>query len=788
MNILSVEKLELQKVLKHIAEYAITDEGKDFILALSPQTDKDLIRREGTLVSEAKEILINRDIPPFEYLPKMGELINSCKVEGAAIHAGEMLYILKLLQISRFTIGFVKSSAEYAPSFEEFLITLFSDKILEHHISSAIGENGEVKDSASKQLRTIRTDLIEKQEELRKIVGRIVKQLTEEKLTREEYVTLRDGRIVIPVKSEYKRQIKGFIHSESNSGQTVYIEPEQTLALNNDIISLGFAEKREIERILRELTAKIREYASALLQSYKTLVYIDTLFSRAKHSIEIIGSFPTLSSDGKFEILSARHPILLQRLGREHTVPFDLNFGSSNVIIITGPNAGGKTVVLKSVGLLALMVQSGLHIPVSPDSSFPVFTSMFIDIGDMQSIDDDLSTFSSHLRKLNEIISVADSNTLVLLDEIGSGTDPEAGGAIAAATLEHLAKVNAKALATTHLGSIKLIANSLPGMQNASMEFDTEELIPTYKFRQGFPGSSYAFEIAQRIGFASEFLTKARSFMKGSESRIEEMLFEIEDRSKKLSALLNKAEVENVRLTGLTELYDQKVKKLQVEKNNLLKQLKAESELKIREAEKTINLTIKDIRESNADKESVKHANSVINSMKSTIAQITIEEVDESDENSAPLLIGDSVMVKQTSTYGKIIEINEQRKIAVIQAGTLKLQVKLTELQRGKQKKERNFGYSSDIVENNYYYNTGAAYRLDLRGKRADEIEYELLSFLDSAYTSGTERVEILHGKGNGVLRSVVGEILKKYRHVSNFAPAPIEHGGFGITLVDFSK
>lgn len=788
MNLPSLEKLELQKVLKHIAEYAITDEGKDFILALSPQTDRDLIQREGNLVSEAKEILINRDIPPLEYLPKMGELINSCKVEGAAIHSGEMLYVLKLLQISRSTIGFVKSSAEYAPGFEEFLVTLFSDKILEHHISSAIGENGEVKDSASKQLREIRNDLIEKQEELRKIVGKIVKQLTEDKLTREEYVTLRDGRIVIPVKSEYKRQIKGFVHSESNTGQTVYIEPEQTLTLNNDIISLGFAEKREIERILRELTAKIREFSVPLLQSYKTLVYLDTLFSRAKYSVESIGSFPTLSSDNKFEILSARHPILLQRLGRDKTVSFDLNFDAANVIIITGPNAGGKTVVLKSVGLLVLMVQSGLHIPASPDSSFPVFSSIFIDIGDMQSIDDDLSTFSSHLRKLNEIITKADENTLILLDEIGSGTDPEAGGAIAAATLEHLSKVSAKAVATTHLGSIKLIANSLPGMQNASMEFDTVELLPTYKFRQGFPGSSYAFEIAQRIGFQSDFLLKARSFMKGSESRIEEMLFEIENRSKKLSSLLNKAEIENARLTGLTQLYDQKVKKLQVEKNNLLKQLKAESELKIREAEKVINLTIKDIKESNANKESVKNANAVINSMKSTISHIAIEKVDEFEENSAPLVVGDSVMVKQTSTYGKIIEVNEQRKIAVIQAGTLKLQVKLSELQRGKQKKEKSLGYSSGIGENYYSLSTGAAYRLDLRGRRADEIEYELLSFLDSAYTSGTERVEILHGKGNGVLRNVVSEILKKYRHVSKFGPASVEQGGFGITIVDFSK
>ena len=480
---------------------------------------------------------------------------------------------------------------------------MFVDKVFEHHIQKVINENGEVKENASSKLSEIRSEIRRKNDELIKAVNRLIKNYSEQDFIREDYLTLRDGRIVVPVKSEHKRHIKGFIHSESSTGQTVYIEPEETLDLNNELVSLSFAEKREIERILKELTKKIGSVYTELSLTLQTISYIDSIFARAKYSIEIVGSFPELDSKKGLEIKDARHPILLKKFGRPNTIPLNVKIIENKIILITGPNAGGKTVVLKTIGLLCLMVQSGFHIPTSPDSNFHVYNNLLLDIGDQQSIEDDLSTFSSHLLNIKNILDNSDQNSLVLLDEIGTGTDPTEGAALASAILLQLKDKGTTVFATTHHGELKLIANDIDGFENAAMEFDHVNLKPTYNFKQGIPGSSYAFEIAHRIGFENDFINLAKEHLDSGKHSIEKFLIEIEAKSNRLETKLKSLEIENSRLEGLSNLYKQNIEKLDKEKKEILKKAKMEADDYLNNINKKFELVIKELKESNADKE-----------------------------------------------------------------------------------------------------------------------------------------------------------------------------------------
>jgi DNA mismatch repair protein MutS2 len=361
-----LEKLEYRKILGYIAKYCSTEIGKGNVMAATPFNDIQTADYEGNLVTEAKEILIRNVPPPLEYVTDLRDVLTQSTIENSLIDSKKIFEVLRLAVISRNLSNFLNSNSETAPRIYSISRNLFVDKMFEHHIQKVITENGEVKENASSQLLSIRKDINGKKDELIKVVNRIVKNLNEQDIVREDYLTLRDGRVVIPVKAEHKRHIRGFIHSESSTGQTVYIEPEQTLELNNEIITLSFAEKREIERILRELTKLIGTVSQELKESLKIVSEIDSIFARAKYSIEIIGSFPTINNKKPLELKDARHPIILKRLGRERAVPLNVRIDQNKVIIITGPNAGGKTVVLKTIGLISLLLQSGIHIPASP--------------------------------------------------------------------------------------------------------------------------------------------------------------------------------------------------------------------------------------------------------------------------------------------------------------------------------------------------------------------------------------------------------------------------------------
>lgn len=779
MDKVVLDKLEFHKVLSTLANYSSTETGRKQILGLIPTFNLNKILKEGQTVSEAKEILI-RNIPPqIDFIPDIFDSISQSKIEGVVLSAKKILEILKLLKNSRSLSQFLKNNSSIAPLLSEQLSSLFNDKLLENHIEKVIDENGDIKEKASQKLSEIRKQIREKQNSLVKSISSIMKSLETDGIVREDYLTLRDGRMVIPVKAEHKRQIRGFIHSESATGQTVYIEPEQTLELNNEIITLGFAEKREIERLLKDVTALIGRNSDKIKDSLLTISYVDTVFARAKYSIEIIGSFPTIKNDLDFYINDARHPVLLKKLGRDKTIPLNLKLDEQRVIVITGPNAGGKTVVLKTIGLLSLLLQSGIHIPVDPDSNFHLFNNVLVDIGDEQSLEDDLSTFSSHLTNLKNILSVSDENTLVLLDEVGTGTDPTEGSALASAVLLKLRDKGALVFASTHHGSLKLIANSESGFINAAMEFDHDQLKPTYKFKLGIPGSSYAFEIARRIGVDEKLIDTAAGMMDSDKLKLEVFLSEIEAKSNRLEEKLKHIEIENTRLTGLSDLYKTNIARLEKEKREILKKAKSDAEDFLKTVNKKVETAIKEIRESGAQKNVIKETKKIIDELKAEAQNLYSPEV-VTEINISDFRVGNFVMIRETSTQGRILQIDSARNKALIESGSIKMQVNLSELVIANASKETK-------AENHHHnlQNLIPQHRLDIRGRKPEEVDFKIIKFLDDSYMNGQDRIEILHGKGTGALKKTVKDILDKHEKVKNYYFAPIEFGGEGITIVE---
>ena len=774
-----IEKLEFKRILNFISNYSSTDLGKEYIDNLSPYGTKDEAEREGQLVSEAKELLINFEYPPINYLPNLNVNLSQSSIEGTILRKESIRKILELAEISRKLYSYLKSNAAETNLFDYFSSSFFIDRNFENHLSRIFNQNGEIIDNASKKLAEIRKEKIKKSAGLKTVIERILKGFSSSYLVQEEYVTQRDGRFVLPIKAEHKRHVRGFIHSESNTGQTVYIEPEETLELNNEILSLGFAEKREIERILKEITALIGKNSSQLKYALEAITHLDVIFAKAKYSMEIIGSFPSFNNNRKINIINARHPILLKKIGRDKTVPLSFKFEDNNITLITGPNAGGKTVVLKTIGLLSLMVQAGIHIPADPDSEFFYFSKIMLDIGDEQSLEDDLSTFSSHLANIKSIIQQSDENTLILIDEIGTGTDPSEGTALAASFLITLKDLNSIVIATTHHGNLKIIASQIENFQNASMEFDLENLQPTYKFRQGTPGSSYAFEVAQKIGLEKSILDLAGEFLDGDKTKVETFIIDLENKSVELGKKLNQLEIENSRLKGLANVYERENKKLKDQKEKILKDTKLKADKFLKDINSQFENTIKNIKESNARKDTIMEEKLNISEIKKKVKS-SFEEPKSSVnlKEDKEFLTGDYVQIKDSLTIGELVEIDKNKGNVTIDTGSIRIRAKLKNLIHAQKPK------SAKVIPT--YSNTSSLSStvLDIRGRKPEEIEFEVIKFIDDAHLSGVKNVEIIHGKGTGVLRETVHHLLKNHQLVDAFEIASVEFGGAGATNI----
>lgn len=780
----ALSKLEFPRIRSFIAGKCVTLFGRERIEQLAPSAMFAFVRDELSRVDEMRRLVEGDDVPPLESLEDMRPALHRAAKEGSVISATDFLEVLRLLTVSRKLRLFFPKREERAPMLAQMASELHEDKMLEFHIDRVVDAEGNVKDNASKELRAIRHDIIEKSGQLRRRMENILKRVSEDDMVMEELVTMRDGRMVLPVKAEYKRQIQGFIHSSSATGQTVYIEPTETFELNNEIRDLQFAEIREINAILTDLTDRMRKSVAPLLRSIELVGDFDSLYARARYAVNVLGTCPLVKRDGALILRYARHPLLLLHKNMRDVIPLDITLGEeATTVIITGPNAGGKSVTMKTVGLLALMVQSGIPVPCDGESEFPLYESVHVDIGDEQSLENDLSTFSSHISRLARIVAEAGRRSLVLIDEIGTGTDPAEGSALGAAILERLTSTKAHVIATTHHGMLKAFAHEQSGMENAAMEFDLHSLQPTYIFRSGLPGSSYAFEITRRHGMDPSIIERARDIIGNQYEALEHLLAEVERQSQELGLRLRRSEQQESKFNALAAEYEQKLKAMKQEAKELKRQSLEEAERILLDANAAVEEAIRGIREEQASKEAIRRAHDHVDEQKRAVAAVLAEvrPAVEAGAAAQPISSGDEVSMRDNpSTKGVALSDPVNGKIEVA-FGSMRMTVPLSKLER--HVKPVVAPISTVIPEEALEKN-----EIDVRGMYGDEAVREIDLFLYKAWTMGLKRVDIIHGKGTGALRQRVHNYLRDVPFVASFAIGEWNEGGSGMTRVIFKN
>ncbi|HAY33914.1 MAG TPA: endonuclease MutS2 [Ignavibacteria bacterium] len=779
-------KLEFDRITSRLIHNVYSDLGKELCENINFYADQEELEYELDKVSQMKELLNVRGDLPLDGLSDIRRSISKAGIEGHYIAPEEFLHILEFLRVSRKVRRMIsEESRDFSEDFsmlKKIVADLFFDKILEHNIEITVDENGAVKDSASANLRKIRRQINSQSERLRKTLSSVLERVSEKDYTRDDIITQRDGRFVIPVKAENKKFVHGIIHSSSSTGATVFIEPTETIELNNEITELYFEEKREIELILRELARQLSKVIEPLRINVKILAEIDFLQTKARYSIETISAKPEFTKN-YIDLKNAYHPVLLQTHKRNEVVPLNICIGKEfNSLVISGPNAGGKTVVLKTIGLMQLMLQSGLHIPADPESKLCLFKDIFVSIGDDQSLENDLSTFSSHLKYIKEIISDSDERSLVLIDEIASGTDPVLGSALSASILNYLSAKKCITIVTTHNSELKEFAYSTENIENGSLEFNTENLSPNFKFSTGVPGQSFTFEIARKYDFPEDILKDAGKYLSENESRLEDLLKELNEMKHKYELLRNKYDIENSRLSGLTNLYDAKLKELTKNERELRYKAKLDAENILKNANKLIEKTIKELREKeNLHKEIKKE----FAQEAAEIIKPEPEELSESNYNATTAEVGeirlnDFVRILNTNSTGEVIQISGNA--VTVNINGIAIKTTPDELEKIN-KPDTKDKYRSDTSYTEL--NTGSvSTSLDLRGKYTYEINNSLYTFLDEALRNGLREVSVIHGKGSGKLRDEVHKQLKENVMVKSFRLGSISEGDSGVTLV----
>ncbi len=774
----SFSKLELDKVKQRIQNYTLSPLGREHVDRLLPANDLRNIRGMLAFVSEMKQLLESDDYPPLENLLDIRESLGRATIENFVLPAEELHSIALVLATSEKIRTYFTRRRESYPLLWESIYAIQPDKVLEYNISRAIDEEGKVRDSASKALSTIRIQIVERKESLRKSLESILKSISDKEWAQEEIITTRDGRMVIPVKTEHKHRLPGFIHSSSSSGATVFIEPTVTLELNNEIRTLEFEERREIEKILKGLTDQVRESRDLLRTNLQTLGELDFIQAKAKYSIEILGVEPRLQEEGRLRLVDAYHPVILLRHKRHEVVPLTLELGpETRTLIITGPNSGGKTVALKTVGLLSLLVQSGIHIPASPETEMKLFDEVFAEIGDEQSIENDLSSFSSHLANLKEILDHANGSSLVLIDEICSNTDPSEGASLGAAVIEDLTERGCLSVITTHHGSLKAFAAENSKIRNGAMEFDQATLRPSYRFQAGIPGSSYAIEMAQRMELPDRIIDRSKSLKGNDANRLEQLITDLESKRQELKNTLQKEGAEQNRLSELTRTYEARMNQLAAEIREIKAKAAEEAARIVDKAGATVERAVRQIRERSAESSSIGAAKSEIASLKSDLASFK-KELEVKVERAFDPKVGSHVRLKHSDTVGEVVSVLDRGTYLVL-AGGLRIKVAKDDLLPASEAPSQARG--------GYVLETPleTARAIDLRGMYGDEAIAAVEKFLSDALVSGLHRVDIIHGKGTGALRKRISAFLKENPAVKTFRLGEWNEGGAGVTVVE---
>lgn len=790
------KKIGFERIRSAARDHARSALAAQKLAKMKPYSDQKVIKRRLGQTDEMMDLLQNDSAFPLRNINDVRDYLEKAAPENSIIPLGAFVEILETSITARRIKSYIDDREEHYPALKRVSVGLIPLKDMEKALQSVLTENGELRNDASAKLQSIRSKINGRKNDLRSTINRVMGKLSKRGMTSDEGPTIRSGRMVIPVEAEYKRKVKGFVHDVSSSGKTVYVEPVDALTINNDIRELEAEEQQEIERILRELTSEIRNRTDKISQNLEVLTTFDVIAAKARLSIDLGGFVPVISETSHLYVKEAYNPLLLlKNIGRkkdeqETVVPLDMELDEDErCLVITGPNAGGKSVALKTLSLCSMMIQSGFAIPARDSSEFPIFSGIFVDMGDDQSIENDLSTFSSRLQWMKHTLANSNDQSLVLIDEAAAGTDPEEGGALFQSLIELLIERNAKTLVTTHHGSLKVFAHDHDHIVNGAMEFDQDSLSPTYKFKKGVPGSSYAFEIAERMALQDELLDKARFLLGEAKGDMEMLISELESQTQEAEQLKKKYNKLKSHTKKERNRYKEKRSAIEKEKEEIRQKALEEAKSIMDSANKKIEQAVERIvSEGKKDDTAISEARKEVSEHQQQI-DTKLNDIEEDqqqryqDAKEQPQ-IGDLVRLQDANNTAELKEINGDE--AVIMTEGLRLKTKYSKLVKVKDVMERVKKQKVKVnIEGGKRYKRVKP-QLMIRGMRGNEAMKEVQTYLDNAIVSGRDQVHIIHGKGKGILKKMLHEYLDERNEVKSYEMASIHHGGAGCTLVNF--
>lgn len=784
----SMQTLELPRVLDMLADQAVTEEGKDKARRLRPETDPVEVTALLAETTAAVEKMVLGGSPAFAGVRPVAGSLQRANM-GGSLNTRELLDIAKVLAAARSAKEYGEGDAEKKTPIDVLFHSLRPNRFLEDKITGSIVGDGELADSASPELASIRRHMRATESKVRDILQRIISS-SQAKYLQESIITQRSGRYVVPVKSEFKNEIPGLVHDLSGSGSTFFIEPMGVVKANNELRELQAKEEKEIDRILAELSAEAASFREDINLDYELLIRLDVIFARAKLSNKMHAMAPGLSAKG-LNLRRARHPLLPPKTA----VANDLSLGETfDTLVITGPNTGGKTVTLKTIGLLTLMAQCGLHIPAGDGSVIKVCKRVLADIGDEQSIAQSLSTFSSHMSNIVGILEETDDETLILLDELGGGTDPVEGAALASAIIDHARSLGAMVAATTHYAELKVYAMTTPGVENASCEFDVETLAPTYRLLVGIPGKSNAFAIARRLGISEEIIQDAAARVDAENVRFEDVLTKLDHQRQEMEKEQRQAAQLRREMEEASAKAQAYRDQLQKEKEKAEASAKAQARAILDDARRTADQVFQELGDMR--KKAQKEQNwQKVNDQRAGLRHKLNEAEDKlgaRPQAAVPPMLrpakkGDTVTILKTGTQASVLSVNKDG-VLQLQAGILRITAKQDEVRVVEGETQSQKAAKQYIRRTEHKLRSlGAKAEVDLRGMTTDEAELTLSQFLDRAMVSNLTQVTVIHGKGTGAVRKAVHAYLKRCKGVASFRLGRYGEGEDGVTIVELS-
>lgn len=783
--------LELNKILNMLADCTSCDDARQAALELTPETRLDAVQRLMEQTRDAHMLMARFGAPSFGSLTNVDNAVARAQ-SGGSLNMSELLKVAETLRVIRSLVQWRDRCENVKTEIDGYFNELMPNKFLEETITSAIISEDEMSDNASPELSDIRRKMRNAAAEVRERLDKMTRSDQYSKALQEPIVTMRNGRFVVPVRNEHRGEVQGLVHDTSSSGATVFVEPIAVVEANNKIAVLQSRERDEIDRILAELSASVGEFAGTIKASYSSAVSLNLIFAKAQLAYKMKASVPKINNEGYIDLKKARHPLI----DPKKVVATDIMLGRDfDTLVITGPNTGGKTVSIKTVGLLTLMTMCGLMIPVADMSEISVFNSVLADIGDEQSIEQSLSTFSAHMTNIIDILKVADASSLVLIDELGAGTDPVEGAALAMAILEKLHFQGAKIAATTHYAELKAYALQTARVENAACEFDVKTLKPTYRLLIGVPGRSNAFAISSRLGMEDEIIERAKELVSSENTRFEDVVESLEKsrlalekeiskskrftqqaREDKLQAKKDKESIDELREKELEKARNEAGRIVEKARREALSLMDEINKLK-KEQAKT-----KDAAElARRAKQTVKKG---LDSIDDAVNPVLERFVDENYVLERPLQIGDEVIIADMGTKAQVAELPDKNGNVLVQAGFMKMRVELGNLRLigAKKKKEQPKTRNVRSVQSKSEMKVETS--LDIRGLNVEEAIPEIDRFLDASTLAGINEVTIIHGKGTGALRAGVQSYLRKHLQVKSFRNGIYGEGENGVTVV----